>query len=70
LETSNNIIILKDILKYLRDKKSFITLYTYDSIVVDLSLQDGKEVPNGILKIMEEGGKFPVKWKAGKDLFL
>lgn len=70
LETSNNIRILKDVLRYLKNKKSFISLYTYDSIVVDLSLKDGKELPQGILNIMEEGGKFPVKWKAGKDLFL
>jgi hypothetical protein len=70
LETSNNITILKDILRYLKDKKSFITLYTYDSIVVDLSLEDGKLIPETILKIMEIGGKFPVKWKASRDLFL
>lgn len=70
LETANNICILKEVLRYLRDKKTKIALYTYDSVVVDLSLKDGKEVLNDILKIMEKGGKFPVKWKAGKDLFL
>ena len=70
LETSNNILILKEVLRYLQDKKTFIALYTYDSVVIDLSLGDGKQVPNSILKIMEGGGKFPVKWKAGKDLFL
>ena len=37
LETSNNIIILKNILKYLRNKKSFITLYTYDAILFDFN---------------------------------
>lgn len=70
LETSRNILILKDVLRYLKDKKTKIVLYTYDSIVVDLSLGDGKEVPNTILKIMEEGGKFPVKNKIGTNLIL
>jgi hypothetical protein len=70
LETSNNISILKDILRYLKDKKSFIALYTYDSIIVDLSLEDGKQVPNSILKIMEREGKFPVKFKYNTNLML
>ena len=30
LETSRNILILKEVLRYLKDKKSKIVLYTYD----------------------------------------
>ena len=70
LETSNNIIILKDILKYLRDKKSFITLYTYDAILFDFSKEDGKETLEEIKKIMENKGKYPVKFKYSTDLVL
>lgn len=70
LETSNNIIILKDILKYLRDKKSFITLYTYDAILFDFSKEDGKETLEDIKKIMENKGKYPVKFKYSTDLVL
>ena len=70
LETSNNIIILKEILKYLRDKKSFITLYTYDAILFDFSKEDGKETLEDIKKIMENSGKYPVKFKYNIDLML
>ncbi len=70
LETSNNITILKDILKYLRNKKSFITLYTYDAILFDFSKEDGKQTLEDIQKIMENRGKYPVKFKYSKDLVL
>ena len=70
LETSNNIIILKDILEYLKDKKSFITLYTYDAILFDFSKEDKVEVLENIQKIMERHGKYPVKFKYSADLVL
>ena len=70
LETSNNIIILKEVLRYLRDKKSFITLYTYDAILFDFSKEDGKQVLEDIKKIMEKQGKYPVKFKYNTNLVL
>jgi len=70
LETSNNITILKDILKYLRDKKSFITLYTYDAILFDFSKEDGKQTLSEIQTIMEKQGKYPVKFKYSTNLVL
>ena len=70
LETSNNIIILKDILKYLRGKKTFIPLYTYDAILFDFSKEDGRETLADIQKIMEKQGKYPVKFKYNTDLVL
>jgi hypothetical protein len=70
LETSNNITILKDILKYLRNKKSFITLYTYDAILFDFSKEDGKETLEDIKKIMENQGKYPIKFNYSTDLRL
>ena len=70
LETSNNITILKDILKYLRDKKSFITLYTYDAILFDFSKEDGKDTLSDIQTIMEKQGKYPVKFKYSTNLVL
>ena len=70
LETSNNIAILKNILKYLKEKKTFITLYTYDAILFDFSKEDGKETLEEIKKLMETGGKYPVKFKYSTDLLL
>jgi len=70
LETSNNITILKELLRYLKDKKTFITLYTYDAILLDFNKEDGKETLEEVTRIMENKGKFPVKFKYGTDLVL
>ena len=70
LETSRNILILKEVLKYLQNKKTKIALYTYDAILFDFSKEDGKHTLEDIQKIMEEGGKYPTKFKYSKDLFL
>ena len=70
LETSNNILILKEVLRYLRDKKTKISLYTYDAILFDFSKEDGKETLKGIQEILESKGKFPVKFKYSNNLVL
>lgn len=70
LETSRNILILKEVLRYLKDKKTKVTLYTYDAILFDFSKEDGKETLEGIQKIMESGGKYPIKFKFSQDLSL
>lgn len=70
LETSRNILILKEVLRYLKGKHTKIALYTYDAILFDFSKEDGKETLQEIKKIMEEGGKYPIKFKYSKDLVL
>ena len=69
LETSNNINVLKEVLKLLADKKSRISLYTYDSIILDFSTRD-TNLLNDIKNILEQDGKFPVNIKKSKNLFL
>ena len=70
LETSNNVLILKDVLKYLRDKKTKIALYTYDAILFDFSKEDGKDTLKDIEKIMSLNNKYPVKFKYSSNLVL
>ena len=70
LETSRNIVVLKKLLKYLQTKKKTISLYTYDSIIMDFDKEDGKDTLENIKSIMEEGGKYPVSFKYSKDLSL
>ena len=70
LETSRNIVVLKKLLKYLQTKKTTISLYTYDSIIMDFDKEDGKDTLENIKSIMEEGGKYPVSFKYSKDLSL
>ena len=70
LETSNNILILKDVLRYLKDKKTKIALYTYDAILFDFSKEDGKQTLLDIERIMSRDNKFPVKFKFSQNLVL
>jgi DNA polymerase I-like protein with 3'-5' exonuclease and polymerase domains len=70
LETSRNILILKDILKYLQNKKTKIALYTYDAIVFDFDRKEGKEVLINIENIMNNGGNYPIKFKYSNNLVL
>lgn len=70
LETSRNILILKEVLRYLKDKKTNIVLYTYDALLFDFHKEDGKETLKDIQKILGKGGNFPVKFKYSKDLVL
>jgi hypothetical protein len=70
LETARNILILKEVLSYLRDKQTKIALYTYDAILFDFSTKDGKETLKGLEKIMETNKKYPIKFKYSKSLNL
>jgi len=70
LETSRNIIILKEVLRYLKDKKTKAVLYTYDSILFDFNKEDGKELLENLEEILSENGKYPVKLKFSNNLVL
>jgi len=70
LETARNILILKNVLRYLRDKKTKIALYTYDAFLFDFHKEDGKETLEEIQRIMESEGKYPIKFKFSKNLVL
>lgn len=70
LETSRNVLILKEVLRYLKDKQTKIALYTYDAILFDFSKEDGKETLKDIETIMSQNDKYPVSFKFAKDLVL
>ena len=70
LETSRNILILKEVLRYLKDKKSKLVLYTYDALLFDYNKEDGKQTLEDIQEILQSDGKYPVKFKFSKDLCL
>ena len=42
-----------------------IILYTYDSLLFDYDMSDGKELLNKLKDVMNQAGRFPVKIKAG-----
>ena len=70
LETARNILILKEVLRYLKDKKTKLVLYTYDALLFDFDKEDGKETLEKIKEILESGKNYPVKFKYSKDLSL
>jgi len=70
LETSRNILILKEVLRYLDKKRTKVCLYTYDALLFDFYKEDGKETLEDLKKILEEGGKYPVKFKYSENLVL
>ena len=70
LETSRNILILKDVLRYLKNKKTKLVLYTYDALLFDFNKEDGKKTLEELQEILESGGKYPIKFKYSKSLCL
>ena len=66
-ETFYNVNSIKNVLKYLENKKSNIILYTYDSILVDYSREDGKEVLREIKNLLESEFGFKVNASFGTD---
>ena len=70
LETSRNILILKEVLRYLKDKKTKLVLYTYDALLFDFHKEDGKGTLEKLQEILESDGKYPTKLKYAKDLLL
>jgi hypothetical protein len=52
-ETSNNVLILLDIIKLLKNTKTQIVHYVYDSFLIDLS-KDEKELVERVYNIFKE----------------
>jgi len=70
LETARNVLILKEVLKYLRGKKTKIALYTYDAILFDYAKEDGEHILEELASILSEKEKYPVKIKTSENLVL
>ena len=65
LETANNVLILWDIFKLLRGKKTKLVLYVYDSFLFDVS-EDEKEIEKEIKQIFKNKN-LQIKTKKGKN---
>ena len=63
-ETEYNFTMLSRLYKLLEGKKTKIVLYVYDSVLIDFSLEDGKETFQAIKSIVSSD--FPIKIKQGK----
>jgi len=64
-ETEYNLHVLNNVNDLLREYETDIILYTYDSLLFDYNLADGKELLLKLRNVMSQSGRFPVKTKAG-----
>ena len=64
-ETEYNLRVLNDVNDLLSEYNTNIILYTYDSLLFDYDMKDGKELLIKLKDVMSQSGRFPVKTKAG-----
>jgi hypothetical protein len=67
METEYNIKMLGSLFDFIKDYRSKLVLYQYDSFLIDFNLDEGKEFLIKIKNIIEQDGKFPVKIAYGKN---
>ena len=61
METENNMKVLSKLIPEIKDDRSKLVLYSYDSFLFDFNMEDGLEYLKKIKDIVEQDGKFPVK---------
>ena len=66
-ETEYNTVVLKDLVSYLKNRLTKPILYTYDSVLFDVSNQDGVDVLTQIKNIMSPNNVLPVKCYKGNN---
>ena len=64
-ETEYNLHMINDVNDLLCEYNTNIILYTYDSLLFDYNIADGKELLIKLREVMSQSGRFPVKTKAG-----
>ena len=58
-ETENNFFIFSEVIGKLKNTKSKLILYTYDSYLIDFCMEDGKKLIDEFKELIERDGKFP-----------
>ena len=61
METENNMKVLSKLIPKIKDYKSKLILYSYDSFLLDFNMEDGLEYLKKVKKILEQDDKYPVK---------
>ena len=65
METENNMKTLSELIPKMKDYKSKLILYSYDSFLFDFNMEDGLDFLYEVKKTIEQKGKFPVKVTKG-----
>ena len=61
METENNMKALSKLISKIRNYKSRLVLYSYDSFLFDFNMEDGLDYLKKVKNILEQDGKYPVK---------
>jgi len=61
METENNMKALSELIPKIRDYKSKLILYNYDSFLFDFNMEDGLDYLKEVKDILEQDSKFPLK---------
>ena len=61
METENNMKVLSKLIPEIKDDRSKLVLYSYDSFLFDFNMEDGLEYLEKIKNLLEQNDKFPVK---------
>ena len=65
METENNMKVLTELIPNIKEYKSKLILYSYDSFLFDFNLDDGLDYLKKVKVILEQDGKYPVKVSRG-----
>ena len=66
-ETEHNLQVINDVQETLQGYNSKLILYTYDSLLFDYDMSDGKSLLIELQRVMSSDDRFPVKIKAGAN---
>ena len=66
METENNMKMLSNLIPFLESYKSKLILYSYDSFLFDMHIDDGLPLLTEIKEVLERG-KYPVKAAWGNN---
>jgi len=61
METENNMKVLSELIPKIKDYKSKLILYSYDSFLLDFNMEDGLDYLKEVKEVLEQKGKYPVK---------
>ena len=61
METENNMKVLSKLIPEIKDDRSKLVLYSYDSFLFDFNMEDELEYLEKVKNLLEQDGKFPVK---------
>jgi hypothetical protein len=61
METENNMKVLSELIPQIKEDKSKLILYSYDSFLLDFNMEDGLDYLKKVNGILEQDSKYPVK---------